>query len=158
MANDDFIAMKFTDLTGLLDRMAELKKSSQRTIARRGAAKGARYLRDEIKKSARRVDDRGTSNNIAKNVFAQNAPRLGRSNNGGAYRVGIRGGGKTRESNQSNPGGDTFYWRFLEFGTKKMAARSFFRPAVESSKETAMSLAMEAAKEELSKQLAKMRK
>ena len=24
---------------------------------------------------------------------------------------------------------DPFYWRFLEFGTKKMSARSFLRPA-----------------------------
>lgn len=27
---------------------------------------------------------------------------------------------------------DPFYWRFLEFGTKKMAARPFLRPAAES--------------------------
>jgi HK97 gp10 family phage protein len=26
---------------------------------------------------------------------------------------------------------DAFYWRFLEFGTSKMAARPFFRPAID---------------------------
>ncbi|TVP11803.1 HK97-gp10 family putative phage morphogenesis protein [Shewanella sp. KCT] len=28
-----------------------------------------------------------------------------------------------------NPGGNTFYWRFLELGTKHAAARPFLRPA-----------------------------
>lgn len=29
-------------------------------------------------------------------------------------------------------GKDTYYWRFVEFGTRNMAARPFFRPAAES--------------------------
>lgn len=158
MANDDFIGMEFTDLVAFLKRMDELKKSSRRTIARRGAAKGARYLRDEIRKSARKVDDKSTKNSIAKNVAAQSATRLGRRNQGAAYRVGIRGGGKTRESNESNPGRDTYYWWFLEFGTRKMVAKSFFRPALEASKETALKMSMEAALEEMKAQLKRLEK
>jgi HK97 gp10 family phage protein len=34
--------------------------------------------------------------------------------------------------------GDPFYWRFLEFGTSKMAARPFLRPAFESKKQDAV--------------------
>lgn len=33
---------------------------------------------------------------------------------------------------------DPFYWRFLEFGTKKMAARPFMRPAFEAKKDEAL--------------------
>jgi len=29
-----------------------------------------------------------------------------------------------------NPGGDTFYWRFLEFGTSSISPRPFMRPAL----------------------------
>ncbi|MNN92971.1 hypothetical protein D3C81_2113340 [compost metagenome] len=31
----------------------------------------------------------------------------------------------------SNPGGDTWYWRMLEFGTSRMAARPFLRPVAD---------------------------
>ena len=31
---------------------------------------------------------------------------------------------------KENPGGDTFYFRFLEFGTSKVPARPFLRPAL----------------------------
>ncbi|HEL8103645.1 TPA: hypothetical protein U0A68_004974, partial [Escherichia coli] len=31
---------------------------------------------------------------------------------------------------KGNPGGDTWYWRFLEFGTEHVAARPFMRPAM----------------------------
>jgi HK97 gp10 family phage protein len=30
-----------------------------------------------------------------------------------------------------------FYWRFIEFGTSRMAAKPFMRPAFDSSKQTA---------------------
>lgn len=44
--------------------------------------------------------------------------------------------GKAQESKFGKAGAknpnDPFYWRFLEFGTKKMAARPFLRPAAES--------------------------
>lgn len=33
---------------------------------------------------------------------------------------------------------DPFYWRFVEFGTKKMAAEPFLRPAFEAKKEEAL--------------------
>jgi HK97 gp10 family phage protein len=33
---------------------------------------------------------------------------------------------------------DSFYWKFLEFGTNKMAARPFLRPAFEANKEGAI--------------------
>jgi HK97 gp10 family phage protein len=34
--------------------------------------------------------------------------------------------------------GDPYYWRFIEFGTSKMAARPFLRPAFESQKSAAL--------------------
>jgi len=34
--------------------------------------------------------------------------------------------------------GDVYYWRFVEFGTAKMAARPFLRPAFEAQKQNAL--------------------
>lgn len=45
------------------------------------------------------------------------------------YYVGVRSGKKYQEKKQ-----DAFYWRFLEFGTQKMGAQPFIRPAFEGKK------------------------
>lgn len=47
--------------------------------------------------------------------------------------------GKAGAKNPNDP----FYWRFLEFGTKKMAARPFLKPAAESKGEAAISKFMQ---------------
>ena len=77
------------------------------------------------------------------------------------YHVGVRGGGKygarvrARERRKVLKAGgssqeafraakvsekDAYYWRFVELGTAKMAARPFLRPAFESKKEEAVSV------------------
>lgn len=48
------------------------------------------------------------------------------------YILGVRQGRKERKRNK-----DAFYWRFIEFGTKHIAARPFLRPAFESKKNEA---------------------
>ena len=67
------------------------------------------------------------------------------------YRIGVRGiklnrAGKRLASalrralgvRRINIAGDYYYWRFLEFGTSKMAARPFLRPAFEAQKANAV--------------------
>lgn len=98
---------------------------------------------------AQEFDDPNTKRSIYRNVAIQYSARQSRQIGGVVMRVGIRGGAKryvnTRENrrkrrvgqeylgggDKSAPGGDTFYWRFLEFGTEKMGARPFLRPALE---------------------------
>lgn len=46
--------------------------------------------------------------------------------------VTVRQGKKYRnQGKKKNLSQDAFYWRFVEFGTRKMAARPFLRPALE---------------------------
>jgi HK97 gp10 family phage protein len=65
------------------------------------------------------------------------------------YYVGVRRGvakyantAKNRRSGKAGQAykndGTTFYWKFLEFGTSKMAAKPFLRPAFEMQKESAV--------------------
>lgn len=55
------------------------------------------------------------------------------------YSVFVRTGGKSRLSGRGrNVDKNSFYWRFVEFGTSKMAAKPFMRPAYESKKEDAV--------------------
>jgi len=60
---------------------------------------------------------------------------------------------KSKLQNSLNKGGDTFYWRFLEFGTKSIKARPFMRPAMAK----IASQIMPIVKNDLSKQIAKFK-
>ena len=56
-----------------------------------------------------------------------------------SYSVYTRSGKKSRMSGKArNVDKDSFYWKFQEFGTAKMPAQPFMRPAFESEKENAV--------------------
>jgi HK97 gp10 family phage protein len=51
----------------------------------------------------------------------------------------VRQGKKYRnQGKRGNLSQDAWYWRFVEFGTRKMAARPFLRPALESRRREAV--------------------
>jgi HK97 gp10 family phage protein len=55
------------------------------------------------------------------------------------FYVLVRHGKKYRnQGKRGNLSQDAWYWRFLEFGTRKMAARPFLRPALESRRREAV--------------------
>lgn len=56
-----------------------------------------------------------------------------------SYSVFVRSGKKSRLSGKARDvQKDSFYWKFVEFGTSKMAAQPFLRPSFESRKEDAV--------------------
>jgi len=60
--------------------------------------------------------------------------------------VGVKSGKKFQKKNL-----DAFYWRFVEFGTVKMPAHPFLRPAFEANKEKAVQAIKQALAEGLDK-------
>jgi HK97 gp10 family phage protein len=55
------------------------------------------------------------------------------------YSVFVLSGKKSRlKGKKRNVQRDSFYWKFVELGTSKMAARPFMRPAYEAKKEEAV--------------------
>lgn len=55
------------------------------------------------------------------------------------YSVYTRSGKKSRLSGKArNVDKDSFYWKFQEFGTAKMAAQPYMRPAFEANKDAAI--------------------
>ena len=121
------------NLTGaeqLLKRLQALgDENLQRKMARRALRKGAIIFRDAARENARRLDDPQTRESIARNIAIRESRRGGAAAGGVMLRVGVLGGAKKTQGT-GHPGGDTFYWRFLEFGTKKMAAQPFLRPVL----------------------------
>lgn len=141
---------KVQGLDQLLDKLSVLPNRIQRNVVTGGVRAGARVIANQAKENASRFDDPATPSNISKNIAVQSSRRLARANDGVAMRIGVRGGardmfkhGEFKGSGKENPGGDTFYWRFLEFGTVKMSARPFMRPAMNSKAQDAFNAAAE---------------
>jgi HK97 gp10 family phage protein len=135
-----------------------------RNAMKRALRKGAKPIRDAARANAKQLDDPETSESIAKNITVQSANRRREKTEGGpVMRVGVLGGardmrahGEFKGAGKGNPGGDTFYWRFLEFGTSKMAAHPFMRPAMASAGGAAMDATVTAMQAEVDKELAKL--
>jgi HK97 gp10 family phage protein len=67
--------------------------------------------------------------------------------------VGVRSGKKHKKRGQ-----DAFYWFWLEFGTSKMARKSFLRPAFESTKMQALKVMQDRLAKGIARAAAKVRK
>lgn len=130
------------NIVGLEALRDKLKLLSEETQGRGGAAalrKASLVVVDAAKRNAERVDDPGTKEKISENIVTRKASKRRVAPGDIKYRVGVLGGARdysaygelsTGKSASENPGGDTFYWRFLEFGTEKMSAKPFMRGAL----------------------------
>lgn len=168
----DGIEFKITGLDQAIDRMSTLPSKLQKRGLRAALRKGGNVIRDAARANARGLDDPETANSIARNITLQamSARRARAAGGDLGVRVGVMGGarkyGNTKANrrqgrvgksyatggSKGNPGGDTWYWRLLEFGTSKMRAQPFMRPALSDN----IDAATNAVADELSKQLDKL--
>lgn len=132
---------------------------------RRALRKGANVIRDAARQNAKRVDDPGTSEQIVKNIVVQGGGRKREKKEGGPMvRVGVLGGardmskyGELKGAGSGNPGGDTWYWRLVEFGTSRTQAKPFMRPAMNDKAQAAFDAAAADAIKQTDRELAKLR-
>lgn len=121
------------DIQGLepvLDKMKELESLPKKKATRFALRKAANLVRDRARDNAQRLDDPETANSISDNIAVRQDAKHYRRTGDLKMSVGVRGGAKSKAKNAALPGGDTFYWRFLEFGTESIRARPFMRPAL----------------------------
>jgi len=126
---------KIEGLDPILAKMKGLSAKMQKGGVRRAGLKAMRIVRDDARSKAREFDRSETPLNISKRIVARNDAKAGKRVGGVVIKVGVLGGAKseksTRSSNASNDSGSTvWYWRLLEFGTSKMRAQPFMRPAL----------------------------
>lgn len=124
------LAFDKNELAKISRKFEKLEKKEVQKITKKSLRKGMSLFRKKIIENAKLLDDPKTTNSIYKNVALRNKRR--RDGNV-TVMVGILGGARKDKNKGIGKGGDTYYWRFLEFGTSKMKARPFFRPAVEDS-------------------------
>lgn len=120
------------ELTKHLDGISVMTRGKAGQTALRNAAK---VIAAQIESNARRIDDPATPESIPVNVAIRQSTRFKKATGDLKFRIGIQGGAQTPDSDEeerknAGPGGATFYWRMLEFGTSRARARPFVRPAV----------------------------
>lgn len=140
--------MKVTGLKELQYALNQLPKEIQARPLRSAVSAAAKVIADDVK-----VDvpvDTGTLKSAVYRYRSRRNSTTGRE----TFFVGIRGG-KARYANTARnrskglvgktykTQGEAFYWRFLEFGTNKMPARPFLRPAFEANKQKAVEVMKE---------------
>lgn len=119
-------------LLGKLDSVSyDLKRRGGRFALRRAA----QVVSDRAALLASRIDDRETGRQIAANIAERWNGRLFKRTGDLGFRVGVLHGAVFRDKGNPDLGenGPTPHWRLLEFGTEKMPAQPFMRPAIEQS-------------------------
>ena len=123
------ISAKVNGIPELKTALAGLVPKLRRQALRNALAAGARVVRDEARRRAPVLQPTlrapyrkpGT---VRKAVSVRTSKTARRAGDVGVF-VNVRPA-KRGQRGAKNPN-DPFYWRFLEFGTKKMAARPFLQ-------------------------------
>lgn len=114
-----------------LDQLSNPKKAKQ--IARKAGRQAMNLVRDAARSNAKAIDDPETREKIYKNIVTQGGKS--RNSNEIVIRVGVKGGAAmNKNSNRAAlsglSGGNTTYWRMLEYGNSHQPAIPFMRPAL----------------------------
>lgn len=111
----------------LLAIVPKLRRQALRTAL----AAGARIVRDDARKRAPVLQPTikapyRTPGTVRKAITVRTSKVARRAGDVGVF-VNVRPAKKGQRGAKNKT--DPFYWRFLEFGTRKMAARPFLKPA-----------------------------
>lgn len=160
------IRLETQGLRELEAQMRQLPALLDRRILDAGLLAGARLVRDEAKQLAPElsVEDPRWERGALKRAIA--ATRIRPQQYASEVIVRVRkltkkqlglfsrrrfAGGRLRRADPR----DAFYWMFVEFGTAKMRAQPFLRPAFEAKKEQAVQKAIDAIRDRVQRELQK---
>jgi HK97 gp10 family phage protein len=130
-------------LRALSEALKELPRRIARNALRQSVAAGAAIIRHDAKSrapiaTAPPAPGDPLPGTLKRSIYTKHIPeRSGVDSQ--TYVVGVRQGKKYRkQGKKGNRSQDAYYWRWVEFGTIKMSARPFLRPAFEANKEAAI--------------------
>jgi len=129
----DGVEFSITGLESLLGKLESVSFDVRRKGGRAALRKAAQVVADKAKEGAARIDDTATGRSIADNIVLRWNGRLFKRTGDLGFRIGVQHGavlakkGETVDTTANSP---TPHWRLIEFGTEKMAAVPFMRPAL----------------------------
>ena len=134
--------VKVEGLAELGKALRELPGRVAKNGLRASVYAGAKVVRDEARAQAPKAAQSLGANQpppgtLKRSVIMKHIPELS-SLTRQTFFVTVRHGKKYRkQGKKGNLSQDAWYWRFVEFGTRKMRARPFLRPALEAKRREA---------------------
>ncbi|HHA2449618.1 TPA: HK97-gp10 family putative phage morphogenesis protein [Stenotrophomonas maltophilia] len=135
--------VKIDGLDGLLGSMREAPKAIQGRAVQAGMRKGGNVIRDDARRRAPKASRFMASQIVTRRANARSRQRAGVGQGGEYFTIGVKTGRRRKYANTKRnrrrgrvgkvyeEAGWAYYWRFKEFGTKKMRAEPFLTPAGE---------------------------
>lgn len=124
------IEFSLTGLDSLLGKLDAVSYDVKRKGGRAALRKAAQVIAQKAKEGAERLDDKETGRSIADNIALRWNGRLFKRSGDLGFRVGVLHGAVLRDGGDLSANSPTPHWRLLEFGTEKMPAAPFMRPAL----------------------------
>ncbi|AGZ34627.1 MAG: HK97-gp10 family putative phage morphogenesis protein [Pseudomonas sp.] len=132
----DGVEFSITGLESLLGKLDAVSYDVRRKGGRAALRKAAQVVMQKAKEGAERIDDKETGRSIADNIALRWNGRLFKQTGDLGFRIGVLHGAvlaKKGEAVDLSTNAPTPHWRLIEFGTEKMAAAPFMRPALANS-------------------------
>lgn len=124
------IEFSLIGLDSLLGKLDAVSYDVKRKGGRAALRKAAQVIVEKAKEGAERIDDKDTGRSISDNIALRWNGRLFRASGDLGFRIGVQHGALLKDGGDLSPNAPTPHWRLIEFGTEKMAAAPFMRPAL----------------------------
>ena len=128
----DNVSFSIIGLDSLLKKLESITYDVKRKGGRAALRKAAQVVEKSAKSQALAFDDPETGRSIAKNVAIRWNGRLFKRTGDLGFRIGVLHGAVLKDGGDKSENAPTPHWRLIEFGTSKMQAQPFMRPALES--------------------------
>lgn len=154
-------------LEGLLRSLRQAPRAIQGRAVQTGMRKGGNIIRDDARRRAPRESGFMVSQIVTRRADARSRQRAGVGAGGEYFTIGVKTGRRRKFANTKRnrrkgragkayeETGWAYYWRFVEFGTKKMRASPFLTPAGEAKGPEAAQVVIDETWAALDKQLKK---
>ena len=126
----DGVDFSILGLDSLLGKLSEVSVDVRRKGGRAALRKAAQVVVQKAKAGAERMDDKATGRSISDNIALRWNGRLFKRTGDLGVRIGVMHGAVLKDGGDLSSNAPTPHWRLSEFGTEKMPAAPFMRPAL----------------------------
>lgn len=126
----DGVEFSILGLEGLLGKLATVSVDVRHKGGRAALRKAAQVVVQKAKEGAERIDDKATGRSISDNIALRWNGRLFKRTGDLGFRIGVLHGAVLKDGGDLSTNAPTPHWRLIEFGTEKMPAAPFMRPAL----------------------------
>ncbi|HGY9636451.1 TPA: HK97-gp10 family putative phage morphogenesis protein [Pseudomonas putida] len=126
----DGVDFSILGLDSLLGKLSEVSVDVRHKGGRAALRKAAQVVVQKAKAGAERIDDKATGRSISDNIALRWNGRLFKRTGDLGFRIGVLHGAVLKDGGDLSSNAPTPHWRLIEFGTEKMPAAPFMRPAL----------------------------